>query len=341
MARDVNKKPATNSESLTPAKGRVSTAEVGPEKEVAAKTIKAGTSKPSAAKPDDIEGELFRSKEKGITGWVWNRTLPYEALTVELVMGETVLATAQADELDLSLLDRQIGNGKHAFTLQLETWPEASYPASIIVRVAGTKFVVGEVLVRGDHDLVGIVKSAPMGHCDGFIRGALQGWAIDRANPDSPISVDLLDNGVVIATIPCGEYRKDVKESGIGDGYCGFRFELPLSFLDGELHTISVCFSDVQHPLVNGTFMFGVTGPSQLTKQLSAINMRMTKIDGYASELARRHEALITIQRDSIERELQALRRLFMESIAKNAPVEPPIPQARKASAPATRKKSS
>jgi hypothetical protein len=70
------------------------------------------------------------------------------------------------------------------------------------------------------------------GHIDGLEhRGdagwVLIGWAHDQANPDKLLEVEVVDGSKVLAVGLTGEFREDVKNAGIGDGYCGLT--IPLS----------------------------------------------------------------------------------------------------------------
>jgi hypothetical protein len=57
--------------------------------------------------------------------------------------------------------------------------------------------------------------------------GLVEGWAQDTANPELPVLLEILLDGVPAATIlPCDE-RLDVKAAGIAEGRCGFAWRAP------------------------------------------------------------------------------------------------------------------
>ena len=62
-----------------------------------------------------------------------------------------------------------------------------------------------------------------------------EGWAVGWAwYPDAPerrAEVEILADGEVIGTATASQYRADVAEAGIGDGYYGFSLALPLPVL--------------------------------------------------------------------------------------------------------------
>src|ERR1700687_5462730 len=69
------------------------------------------------------------------------------------------------------------------------------------------------------------------GHIDGLEHRSdggwvLIGWAQDQANPDKLLEVEVVDGSRVMAVGRTGSFREDVKNAGIGDGYCGLSIPL-------------------------------------------------------------------------------------------------------------------
>jgi hypothetical protein len=52
------------------------------------------------------------------------------------------------------------------------------------------------------------------------------GWTLDAANPGTPVTVELVDRGVVVAQALADRHRPDLAMAGAGDGNCGFVFRL-------------------------------------------------------------------------------------------------------------------
>jgi hypothetical protein len=71
----------------------------------------------------------------------------------------------------------------------------------------------------------------------------IAGWAWDRNQPDIPIAVDIYDGSTLIATATADQFRQDLKNAGIGNGYHGFRFPTPVSLREGLSHSIRVKFA--------------------------------------------------------------------------------------------------
>lgn len=265
---------------------------------------------------DLIEGAITSRDSLGLHGWVWNRGEPYQALTVQLYVNNKLIAQTVADRFDMDLVERHIGNGKHAFTLMAKSWPDIQLPVELEVRIKDTSFVLDKVQVNNQAEIEGLAESAPAGHVDGVIDGSFVGWAFNRSNLREPISVDIIVDGDIIGTVACTDFRKDLEAAGYADGNCGFSFPLPLFMLDGKTHSIAICYAGTQSRLPNGTMLFGLSKESDLTKCIDSLVVSLkicqSEFAMVEQRLLNRHEALLAIQRENIERELQVLRKLLI-----------------------------
>ncbi|HET9212025.1 MAG TPA: hypothetical protein VFR03_16590 [Thermoanaerobaculia bacterium] len=71
-----------------------------------------------------------------------------------------------------------------------------------------------------------------------------RGWAWDPMFPKSPVSVEVLVDGVYKATVPANVFRQDQVTAGHGDGRHGFSWPVPASLKDGKRHRITVRFAE-------------------------------------------------------------------------------------------------
>jgi len=69
------------------------------------------------------------------------------------------------------------------------------------------------------------------------------GLAYDENAPDETISVDIYDNGVLLATVPADRFRRELSDAGWTNPNHGFLFLTPSSVKNGKIHQISVNFS--------------------------------------------------------------------------------------------------
>lgn len=54
----------------------------------------------------------------------------------------------------------------------------------------------------------------------------ISGWAIDRADPNAHVDVDVYFEGKLIGRVAASDHRKDLERNGIGTGNYGFKFDL-------------------------------------------------------------------------------------------------------------------
>jgi hypothetical protein len=74
----------------------------------------------------------------------------------------------------------------------------------------------------------------------------VRGWAWDPMFPNTPISVDVLADGVYVGTIPANQFRQDLVTSGRGDGRHGFIWPLPAALKNGRPHRITVRVAEAE-----------------------------------------------------------------------------------------------
>ncbi|MBQ0929136.1 glycosyltransferase [Ideonella alba] len=87
------------------------------------------------------------------------------------------------------------------------------------------------------HELVARFGS---GHVDEVSATQISGWAWDPETPDRPAIVEILDGGERLATIEANLFRPDVRDAGLGNGYCGFVLSFSPSLLPRSRHRITV-----------------------------------------------------------------------------------------------------
>ncbi len=68
----------------------------------------------------------------------------------------------------------------------------------------------------------------------------LEGWAFDPAHPDTPVELELLDNGVPVLRFHARQYRADLQAAGLGSGHCAFFLTVPEGWSAAPGHTLQV-----------------------------------------------------------------------------------------------------
>jgi hypothetical protein len=99
---------------------------------------------------------------------------------------------------------------------------------------------------------------------------AVGGWAWDANQPNTPINVTIYDGGTALATITANQYRQDLVNAGIGNGYHGFTYNF--STLTGT-HSIKVMPASSSFTLVGGPASITCgTPPPQITAEQLAVS---------------------------------------------------------------------
>jgi hypothetical protein len=78
------------------------------------------------------------------------------------------------------------------------------------------------------------------GHIGVASEQVISGWAWDKSQVDTAISVEIYDGDVLLGSITANRLREDLRKAGYGNGNHGFVFRTPASLKDGENHTIIV-----------------------------------------------------------------------------------------------------
>jgi len=94
------------------------------------------------------------------------------------------------------------------------------------------------------------------GHVDIANSFEVFGWAV-QADRQTADRVALEVDGREVAQIPCYVFRKDLRDIGLGDGYCGFRFLFPDCLGLYEAATLTVRAMSTGQPLAPGPLIIG------------------------------------------------------------------------------------
>jgi hypothetical protein len=82
------------------------------------------------------------------------------------------------------------------------------------------------------------------GKIEAATRTSIRGWAWLPAAPRERISLELLEDGVPLATAVASLARADLSAEGIGDGQYGFDIELAPDLLSGAQHVLDLRCAD-------------------------------------------------------------------------------------------------
>jgi hypothetical protein len=81
-----------------------------------------------------------------------------------------------------------------------------------------------------------VVSGKLRGHVEKVSGGfKVEGWAQDLANPDFPVALEVLHDGMVLGEVLACDFRPDLAKAGIGRGYSAFTFVSPIR-ITADMH---------------------------------------------------------------------------------------------------------
>lgn len=180
-----------------------------------------------------------------IAGWAWDQNDPYGTIDVDIYDGTTLIAKVPATQYRPDLASAGIGKGYHGFSFLTPANLKNNQPHSITVKVSGTNTSLGNT-----PRTITCSGAAPIyqGYHDVASCNTISGWAWDRNDPNMPVNVAIYDNGTLLGVITALQFRQDLLNAGIGNGYHGFSFAGSLS---NGTHTITVKVSGTSTKLTN------------------------------------------------------------------------------------------
>lgn len=274
-----------------------------------------------------VEGGLLAVTSDGVVGWGWNPQAPATPLHAVLLANDTVVGVGLADRFDLDLVRTRVGPGIPGFVIAWRPKSVESYPLHLTLRdVHGT--VLGGLLTLEENSALAETSDPEGSQYEGLIDcvrdGVLLGWARNITQTTRPVTVELYDGHDRIARQIANIYRGDLEVAGKNAGKCAFAFDLPISLLDDQLHSLRVMIVGTSLNVSNGPVQFGrltasglfdeVTRLRQEVKRLQSLVEKIVAPNGTVqSEMIRmvseRVSAFAEVQREMVEQELNALRK--------------------------------
>jgi cephalosporin hydroxylase/glycosyltransferase involved in cell wall biosynthesis len=89
-----------------------------------------------------------------------------------------------------------------------------------------------------------VASGVPEGNVDGFVDGALRGWAWFPEDPECEAVIEIVANEAMVATVAANEFRQDLRAAGKRDGACGFSVRFSDKSLVGQPVTVRVRLGD-------------------------------------------------------------------------------------------------
>lgn len=197
------------------------------------------------ASPVVPEGSVDGFTAGALRGWVWLPGQPEVDAVVEVVCGDTEVATFVANEFRQDLLDAGKREGMCGFTIRFGDRSLIGRSVAVNVRVGdGGRALLGTATIgepeRGSTGLslmpVVMVGEGIVGYLDVCGEGGIRGWAIRTDDSAESVRLDFFENGRHVMAADAHRWRKDLADMHQGSGSCGFEEPIPIAFCDGKEH---------------------------------------------------------------------------------------------------------
>ncbi len=186
-----------------------------------------------------LKGHIDQASRSLIEGWVWDPKTPHERIKLELLDADRRLALTTADGNRPSLVNVGIGDGRHAFRIELppDTISQATHRLDLRCIATGSPVPGSPITLDATTELP---APALRWHIDEITDAGVVGWAFSPAEPTRRCVVALREGPRVHSRAAASRYRPGLREADLGDGACAFLLPLPHCLLDGEEHRLDI-----------------------------------------------------------------------------------------------------
>ena len=292
-----------------------------------------------------LEGGLISITLDGVLGWLWDPADPTRAANAVIANGDDVVGTGVADLFDHDLVRRVVGPGIPGFLIKPTKAITGGFPVALTLRDEAGRTLGAPLVVTDPTQVEPFLYDLERGLYEGYIDqlrdGLLIGWAWSPSSPDRPVVVELYEGNDRIDRTVASIYREDLSAAGKRGGNCGFRLELPVSLLDDRIHSLRVKIADSQFEVPGGSVTFGPMTATSLITEIVALRSEVSRLTALVNRVAspqgelqtnlirtlsERFAAVMEVQRETVERELDCLRALAFGTASGETSY--PVPQA-------------
>ena len=132
----------------------------------------------------------------------------------------------------------------------------------------------------------------PHGMVEGSTDANVWGWALDPANPYSPVSVELWDSEQLILRLRADTYRPDIEANGKPGLSCGFNLPIPQHLLTAPRHVLHLRIAGQGDDLQNSPLIVQVDRPPLSWDDFQALLPRVEAAAEAATSAAALRELL-------------------------------------------------
>lgn len=217
---------------------------------------------PAAEQLPTVESELQGCFEGVINGqacgWVLDPLQPEKRVEVELLCDDEVVACATADLEREDLAEATLGDGRHGFRLSLDASLFDGRPHSLSIRELGSqRLLSGSPKPLQSQTPPARVRPADVqGAFESVVGTRATGHAWDSGRPEHRLEIEILCDGNLVARALANSFRRDLYESGIGDGRHAFSAQVSYELFDAKPHWLTAREAYTGKALTHGPHLF-------------------------------------------------------------------------------------
>nr|WP_321985652.1 Hint domain-containing protein [uncultured Lichenicoccus sp.] len=196
--------------------------------------------------PSPMEGRLDTVDEDRITGWARNLDTPGYRIRLRVRDNGAILGEIVADSFRIDLLEARGGDGCYAFSMPVPGGLSPALRHVITVERAcdgtpldGSGMVREAMAMPEQRTLLACGSNGMRGMLDLCSRERMRGWAYAPVS-DTPVALQITDNGIPLARVLANEPRGDLAVAGIGTGRHGFDLLIPGGLSPLARHVIDI-----------------------------------------------------------------------------------------------------
>jgi GT2 family glycosyltransferase len=158
-------------------------------------------------------------------GWAIDQRAPGRPVQLEVLVNAQLVATILADQMRPDIAALGLSDGQCGFTVELPEHPDRTARRQIAVRVAG----LGTALAGSPL----IIDPVPglSGSFDTIHGMSAHGWALNRAQPEVPVQVEVVGPGdEILGAGAANQFRGDLLDAGLNGGHCAFKIDISAHF---------------------------------------------------------------------------------------------------------------
>jgi autotransporter passenger strand-loop-strand repeat protein len=224
--------------------------EDGPALEAVRRRLAARTTAGTPASQGPLQGPLRgyvdHVSPARIVGWAQDEASPGKPVRLRILDNDIAIGEVVADRHRDDLASQGIGDGGHGFAFEVPGGLSPMLAHVIRVqRAADGRDLTGSPWLVAAAPVVMTAQRAPdgaglRGHLDLATHDRIVGWAQNEADPSAPVSLQIIDNGVLVTRVLANLARDDLAAAGIGTGRHGFDLLIPGGLSPLVRHVIQV-----------------------------------------------------------------------------------------------------